>query len=313
MVEFQVEKFKTLTGHNGAVYSCSLGSDTNTFYTSGNDGMIVEWKLDGTENGKMIARVSNSVYSLIPIWEINRLIVGQNYEGIHIIDLEKRTETGSLKLTDSAIFDIKKYNHHLFIATGNGEIIVVDLKSMDILKRVKISSASVRSLEIVDKLLFAGCSDNSIRIIDMKDLKERKAWEAHKNSVFVLKLDPNGKFLFSGSRDAHLNVWDAENGFSLKESIVAHMYTINSIEFNDTGSHFITGSMDKTIKLWDTHQLKLLKVIDKERFEGHLSSVNKLVWSNYKNRVISCSDDRTISLWDIKLYKKGDLKIKSIL
>ena len=85
---------------------------------------------------------------------------------------------------------------------------------------------------------------------------------------------------------------------------MAHMYTINSIEFNNTGSHFITGSMDKTIKLWDAHQLKLLKVIDKERFEGHLSSVNKLVWSNYKNRVISCSDDRTISLWDIKLYKK---------
>jgi WD40 repeat protein len=302
MAAFKIERFKTLTGHNGAVYGCSLGLEANTFYTSGNDGMIVEWKLDGEENGKMIARVSNSVYSLITIRETGHLIVGHNYEGIHIIDLEKGIETGSLKLTDSAIFDLKKDNNYLYIATGKGEIVIVDLRSMDIFKRIKVSSASVRSMEIKDNWLMAGCSDNSIRIIDIKSLKEQKAWEAHKNSVFSLKLDPQGKYLFSGSRDAHLKVWDIAGDFSPKDSIVAHMYTINTIEFNSSGSHFVTGSMDKTIKLWDAGQLKLLKVVDKERFGGHLSSVNKLVWSNYKNRVISCSDDRTISLWDIKLY-----------
>ena len=302
MAAFKIERFKTLTGHNGAVYGCSLGLEANTFYTSGNDGMIVEWKLDGEENGKMIARVSNSVYSLITIRETGHLIVGHNYEGIHIIDLEKGIETGSLKLTDSAIFDLKKDNNYLYIATGKGEIVIVDLRSMDIFKRIKVSSASVRSMEIKDNWLMAGCSDNSIRIIDIKSLKEQKAWKAHKNSVFSLKLDPQGKYLFSGSRDAHLKVWDIAGDFSLKDSIVAHMYTINTIEFNSSGSHFVTGSMDKTIKLWDAGQLKLLKVVDKERFGGHLSSVNKLVWSNYKNRVISCSDDRTISLWEIELY-----------
>jgi WD40 repeat protein len=302
MAAFKIERFKTLTGHNGAVYGCSLGLEANTFYTSGNDGMIVEWKLDGEENGKMIARVSNSVYSLTTIRETGHLIVGHNYEGIHIIDLEKGIETGSLKLTDSAIFDLKKDNNYLYIATGKGEIVIVDLRSMDIYRRIKVSSASVRSLEIKDNWLMAGCSDNSIRIIDIKSLKEQKAWEAHKNSVFSLKLDPQGKYLFSGSRDAHLKVWDIAGDFSLKDSIVAHMYTINTIEFNSSGSHFVTGSMDKTIKLWDAGQFKLLKVVDKERFGGHLSSVNKLVWSNYKNRVISCSDDRTISLWDIELY-----------
>ncbi len=302
MAAFKIERFKTLTGHNGAVYGCSLGLEANTFYTSGNDGMIVEWKLDGEENGKMIARVSNSVYSLITIRETGHLIVGHNYEGIHIIDLEKGIESGSLKLTDSAIFDLKKDNNYLYIATGKGEIVIVDLRSMDIFKRIKVSSASVRSMEIKDNWLMAGCSDNSIRIIDIKSLKEQKAWKAHKNSVFSLKLDPQGKYLFSGSRDAHLKVWDIAGDFSLKDSIVAHMYTINTIEFNSSGSHFVTGSMDKTIKLWDAGQLKLLKVVDKERFGGHLSSVNKLVWSNYKNRVISCSDDRTISLWEIELY-----------
>lgn len=302
MAAFKIDRFKTLKGHNGAVYACSLGMEANTFYTSGNDGMIVEWKLDGEENGKMIAKVSNSVYSMITIRETGHLIVGHNYEGIHIIDLDKGIETGSLKLTDSAIFDFKKAGNHLFIATGKGEIVVIDLRSMDIVQRIKASSASIRSLEIKDSWLMAGCSDNTIRMIDIRSLKEQKAWEAHKNSVFTLKLDPQRANLFSGSRDAHLKVWNIDKDFSQKDSIVAHMYTINTIEFNSSGSHFITGSMDKTIKLWDAGRLKLLKVVDKERFGGHLSSVNKLVWSNYKNRVISCSDDRTISLWDILLY-----------
>ena len=119
MAAFKIERFKTLTGHNGAVYGCSLGLEANTFYTSGNDGMIVEWKLDGEENGKMIARVSNSVYSLTTIRETGHLIVGHNYEGIHIIDLEKGIETGSLKLTDSAIFDLKKDNSLTRVACIN--------------------------------------------------------------------------------------------------------------------------------------------------------------------------------------------------
>jgi WD40 repeat protein len=298
---FEIEKFRTLTGHNGPVYAIALGNTPDTFYTSGNDGMIVEWKLDGTENGKMLAKVSHSVYTMLTIKETGHLIVGHNYEGIHIFDTKTKKETGSLQLTDSAIFDIKYHDKHLFVATGKGEIIVVDLENMNIINIIKLSPESVRSLEIVTGTLVAGYSDNYIRMLGLNDFRQRKAWEAHDNSVFTLKKDPFGVYLISGSRDAHLKVWMIGSDYSLVESIVAHMYTINSIEYNQAGSHFITGSMDKTIKLWDAHQFKLLKVIDKARFGGHISSVNKLVWSNYKNRVISCSDDRTISLWDIKI------------
>jgi len=301
MQAFEIEKYKTLTGHYGPVYAIIPGPGPDTFFSSGNDGMIVEWKLDGTEEGRMIARVSNSVYTLIFIPKTGRLIAGQNYDGIHIFDIKNRKETGSLKLTDAAIFEIKHYGHHLFIAMGRGEIIVVDLKSMKVAHKIKLSSENVRSLEIVRDMLIAGYSDNYIRILGLNDLRERKVLEAHNNSVFVLKSNPTGEYLLSGGRDAHLKVWNINDGFSIHESIVAHMFTINSIDFNPAGTHFITGSMDKTIKLWDAGQFKLLKVIDKERFGGHLSSVNKLVWSNYKNRVISCSDDRTISIWDIKI------------
>jgi len=300
MQSLKIEKYKSLAGHRGSVYALSPGITPDTFYSSGNDGIIVEWKLNGDDNGKMLAKVSNSVYSLLTIKETGHLIVGHNYNGIHIIDIKNRNEIGSIKLTDSMIFDIKFHNDHLFIATGKGEIIVVELSSFKIIQRIVLSSMSVRSLEIMGESLIAGYSDNFIRIIGLHDLQLKQFWEAHTNSVFSLKGDPSGRYLISGSRDAHLKIWEFDVDIILLESIVAHMFTINAIEFNPLGTHFITGSMDKTIKLWDANQFKLLKVIDMERFGGHKSSVNKLVWSNYKNRVISCSDDRTISLWDIK-------------
>jgi WD40 repeat protein len=301
MQSFKIEKFKTLTGHRGAVYALAPGITTDTFYSSGNDGIIVEWKLNGDENGTMLAKVSNSVYSIMTIKEPGYIVAGHNYDGIHIIDVKKRKEVISLNLTDSQIFDIKSHKGSLYIATGKGEIVIVDLKAFKILSRLSFSSKSVRTLEILGEYLIAGYSDNSIRIIDLNNLKLKQSWEAHTNSVFSLRGSPSGEYFVSGSRDAHLKIWQAGPEFTLKESIVAHMYTINTVEFHPSGTHFLTGSMDKTIKLWDASQFKLLKVIDKERFGGHMSSVNRLVWSNYKNRVISCSDDRTISLWDIEI------------
>jgi WD40 repeat protein len=263
--------------------------------------MVVEWRMNGEEDGEMLAKVTNSVYALLTIHETDQLIVGHNYDGIHIIDLKARKETGSINLTDSQIFDIKYHRGVLWIATGNGEIVMVELKSFKIINRVSFSPKSVRCLEIIGDNLFAGYSDNCIRVIDLNNMQLKHTWEAHKNSVFSLRGNPSGDWIISGGRDAHLMVW--ENGPDYKQitSIVAHMYTINSIAFNSTGTHFVTGSMDKTIKLWDAREFKLLKVIDMARFGGHSSSVNKLVWSNYKNRVISCSDDRTISLWDMNI------------
>jgi WD40 repeat protein len=96
-----------------------------------------------------------------------------------------------------------------------------------------------------------------------------------------------------------LKIWDVIDGYTLKESVAAHMYAINHIEFSPDNKHFVTCSMDKSIKVWDASTYQLLKVIDKARHAGHGTSVNKLLWSKHNNLLISASDDRSISIWDI--------------
>ena len=154
----------------------------------------------------------------------------------------------------------------------------LDLLEPDLRKELKESFVEITAFE-KNKLLF--------------DIN------AHQNSIFTLAFSPDGRYLLSGSRDAHLNVWDCEKDFLLHTSIVAHMFAINHIAYNNEGTFFATGSMDKSIKIWDANEFRLMKVIDKARHTGHGTSVNKLLWHGAET-LLSASDDKTISVWDLK-------------
>jgi WD40 repeat protein len=144
-----------------------------------------------------------------------------------------------------------------------------------------------------------GYSDHRIRILDLDTMAVKHAWEAHGNSVFVVRYAPDGHTLVSGSRDARLKAWDSDSGYSLSHEVVAHLFAINHLDFSPDNKHFVTCSMDKSIKVWDAATFKLLKVIDRARHAGHGTSVNKVLWTPYNDQLLSAGDDRTISVWNI--------------
>ncbi|GAB3221969.1 WD40 repeat domain-containing protein [Algoriphagus aestuariicola] len=302
MSKIQVNKLHTLTGHNDCIYALVEGSDPRFFYTGAGDGMVVEWDLDQPEDGRLIARLPHSVYALAVDHERNQLIVGHNFEGIHVIDLTANKEIWSLKLTDQAIFDIKVYGSDILIGTGDGLLIVVDTVDRFVKKHVKLSSKSIRVMAIATekKQLAIGLSDHSIKILDlMDDFQPLASLTGHTNSVFALAYSPDETQLASGARDAQLKFWETEN-YTLTENVIAHMYAINFLSFKEDGKYLVTCSMDKSIKVWDAVNPKLLKVIDKARNAGHGTSINKVLWSTYSDDVVSVSDDRTISIWKIE-------------
>jgi WD repeat-containing protein 61 len=301
MAAVEVSRIATLTGHKDGVYTVIESPDPARFLSASGDGMVVLWEPDSSENGQLIASVPNSVYSICLLSDKNQVGLGHNYEGIHLIDLQEKKETGSVKITNAAIFALAYYDNILFAGTGDGDLILVDPTTCSIRGRIKKSQKSIRTLVSDGDHLAAGYSDHYIRIFQMPRLKLIHEYKAHDNSIFSLKYSPDGRYLLSGSRDARLKIWDRQNGYSLQETIIAHMYTINAIDYRADGKYFATCSMDKTVKIWDAASFKLLKVIDKSRHGGHSTSVNKIFWSSYKNRLISCSDDRTISVWDLKI------------
>ncbi len=301
MSSVQVSKLHTFKGHRDCVYTLQPGDQPNKFFSGAGDGLVVLWDLQNPGDGNLIATLPNSVYSLLHLADKKLLVAGQNFSGIHLIDYQNKKELASLQLTTSAIFDIQLVGNDLLVATGDGMITIVELEKWTIKKRISTSDKSARAVAVnfLTGEMAVGYSDHFIRLFRLSDFQLKQEIKAHQNSVFTLHYSPNGKFLLSGSRDAHINVWDVNANYNLAGEIAAHLYAINHLTFSPDGKYFATASMDKSIKVWDAQDLKLLKVIDKGRHAGHGTSVNKLLWASYNNQLLSASDDRTISAWDL--------------
>ena len=300
MTQVQIKRLHSLTGHRNAVYTLQRGDRKSSFFSAGGDGMVARWDLEQPQDGELIAKLPNSVYALHYLPEVDTLVAGHNYEGIHLLDWQNKRERASLKLTAAAIFDMQPWDDRLLVGSGDGELTMVDLKTLSVIRKVKSSEKSARTIAVNrdNGEVAVGYSDHFIRVFD-ENFELKHAWSAHRNSVFSLRYSPDGQWLLSGSRDARLNAWAVHSQYAKAEEIVAHMYAINHIEFSPDGKHFVTCSMDKSIKVWDAKALKLLKVIDRSRHAGHGTSVNKLLWTDYHGQLLSASDDRSISVWQI--------------
>ncbi|MBL4654881.1 MAG: hypothetical protein JKY33_03550 [Bacteroidia bacterium] len=190
-----------------------------------------------------------------------------------------------------------------FVLAADGSYSVWTVNEFDLVIHQQLSKFKLRSIDFCEQRNEAaiGCGDGTIRIIDIDSFEEKGMHKGHKEefSVNTVKYHPNGTFLLSGSRDAHLNIWDMDNGYKLVNQIPAHNYAIYSIVFSPDGKHFATSSMDKTVKIWDANKMELLLRISPGVQDGHTNSINKLMWTNYNNYLLSTGDDRTIRVWEI--------------
>lgn len=308
-IKIDVTKAGTFTGHRDCLYTIEASDKANGFFTSGGDGMVVAWDLMQPDQGKLVAKVTNTVYALCHLKDRKQLVVGENTAGVHLIDLNTQEEIRSAQLTSDAVFDIKHKNGKLLIALGDGDLAILDDQELSTIHRIKASDASARCIAVHPHKneFVVGYSDHSFRVFHADTFKLLYEEQGHTNSIFTLSFSPDGKYLLSGSRDAHLKIWDASAGYELYEPIVAHMFTINHIAFRADGRYFATCSKDKSVKVWDAKQFKLLKVIDKARYAGHGTSVNKLLWIG-EDSLVSVSDDRSISVWQMTFHVPESMK-----
>lgn len=298
-----VHKIDTFSGHRDSVYTLIAGTLPEEFYSAGGDGFIVRWNLKNPDLGTLVARAGMSVYAMAFDAAANHLWVGQNFEGIQLIDPTTKSVSASLKITSSAIFDIKLNQGKALVALGDGVITVLDVGAFSVQKHLKVSEKSVRTIAVNPRkgVFAAGYSDANVGIFDLDSFQPVKLLSAHDNSVFSVRYSPDGRRLFTTGRDARIKIWDVESDYALLDEIPAHMYAVNDLIFSPDGTMFATCSMDKSIKLWDANALKLKKVIDRARHAGHGTSVNKLLWSGYHDYLISASDDRMISIWSVEV------------
>lgn len=305
----EVEKSKQFEGHNGAIYTLEQAYEKHTFFSGSSDNLVVEWNLKDQEQNLVVAKLPAKALALEYVADKNLLLIGQSLGGIHVVDLNKKEEKKLLQLHQSFIFDIKYLPEKecFWVAAGDGTISVWSINDFSLITVLKLCNKKVRSIAF-NKLLkeaAIGCGDGFIRIIDFETFEEKKILKGHTYdfSVNSVIYHTKGKYLVSGSRDAHLNIWDLDNDYALIHRIPAHNYAIYSIVFSPDRKLFASASRDKTIKIWDAETFDLLLRIDRSSHGSHRHSVNKLLWSAFNNDLISTGDDKAIMVWKLMKYK----------
>jgi WD40 repeat protein len=301
----KVNKVHAFTGHSGAVYSLENSKEPALFYSGSSDKYLAQWNLEQLIPEKFAAQFPSIVYSICLVAEQNILLVGTSAGSIHVIDLLKKEEIKILQHHTDGVFKIK-YNsqEQLFYSVGaDGNFAVCSLVSLSLIKIKKLCNAKVRGIDyckVINELAVAS-SDGYIRIFDLKTLELKHEFIAHQQAANCLCYSPDGLYLLSGGKDAHLNVWNVSAHYESIKSIPAHNFAIYDIVYSPDKRMFATASRDKTLKIWDALTFELLVRVNKENFDGHVNSVNKLLWSKFNNYLISCGDDRSILVWEIQL------------
>ncbi|WP_259404409.1 WD40 repeat domain-containing protein [Hymenobacter sp. HSC-4F20] len=299
-----VQKLATLTGHRDCVYALAGTAGQETFYSAGADGLVAAWNVAAPEqDGELVAKVENSVYALLHLPERNLLVLGHNFQGIQVIDLAAKKLVYATALPATAIFAIvySARQQRLYAGLADGTLAVLRADDFRVETLLRLSEKSLRCLALHEQRgeLTVGGSDWRVRVLDAGSLRVKRVIEGATNSVFTAEYSPDGRYLLTAGRDAHLRIWDVAAGYQEHRSIVAHMFTINHLAFSPDAQLLATCSMDKSIKLWNAQSWELLRVVDRARHAGHGTSVNKLFWPGRQNRLVSCSDDRSLAVWQL--------------
>ncbi|MBK7855118.1 MAG: hypothetical protein IPJ79_09595 [Bacteroidetes bacterium] len=300
-----ITKAGVLKGHQSGIYGLIRDQQNNdAFYSASGDGKIVKWQSFINDVGELIATTPSPVYAI----EINpdkKLLFAGTHKGqLHVIDLLLKKEVRCIDLHENGIFEIKFIAEKNLLVTGGGDgcINLLNAESLDLQSKFAFGSFKIRSACFYNlhKNLIVGCGDGGIAIIDLETLNPIHKFEAHQKdfSVNAVTVSPDGNYLLTGSRDAHLNVFDVKNNFKKVTSIPAHNYAIYKIQFSPNGKFFATASRDKTAKIWDAEKMEVAERLDKEKHNGHINSVNTLLWLN-NHTLVTAGDDRAIIVWKI--------------
>ena len=294
----KIKKEAVLTGHANPIYSLCEAYDEHIIFSAGGDKMVAAWNLKAFKGENFSIQFEQAIYTVFYDKETGILYAGNAIGGIHVIDLNIKKEIKLLQNHNKAIFDIKKIDNTLVVASADGHVSFTDLKEHKAFKITKICSQKVRQIHIdeLEKKIYFAAGDCSVRIFESENFSQEKIIGVHDLSCNSVIINPNNRDILSGGRDAHINIVD--KNFEQKKNIAAHNFAVYDFAFSPNKKLMATASRDKTIKIWDAENYDILKRIDRLA-GGHRNSVNRVLWTSFNDYLISTGDDGQIIIWSI--------------
>lgn len=273
----------TFRGHNGPVWV--LHADGDFLVTAGSDQLIKLWDLNTFDCVKTLEGHEGVVHSLVVAQ--NRIYSGDSLGTLRVWDFHTLQSVTSCKINDSIICALAFCNGNIFIASFatieilsadtlecvrtvsgldhwvrallvddktsrvyaacHANIYVFNAVTLEMVTKISTQFGSIHSMTLTAKYLITGTYNQNIHLYDIETLRYSHNLWGHMGIVTALGTSVSGQFLFSGSLDSTIKIWNLENRLVV-QTLQRHDATVSAVVWH-RNMLFSAGS-DEAVKMF---------------------------------------------------------------
>lgn len=289
---------KTLTGHQGSVWSLVVSPDGKTLYSGSEDRKLNVWELSTGTLMHTILGAQDTIRAIAPSPDGKNLAISEagNIQQLSLAD-QKYIRTFAGGTTPIWSLAISPNNETIASTWEDKNIKVWNWQTGNVLADLKDHTELVYAIAISpnNNYLVSGSQDKTIKVWDLANGSVIHTLVGHTDTVRAVAISPDGATIASGSWDRMVCLWDLVSG-KPQAKLFGHRDRVVALAFSPDGRLLASGSIDNTIKIWDAKTGKLLQTLDQSQ-GGHSDWVLSLTFSPDSQTLISGSKDQVIKLW----------------
>jgi len=290
---------RTLTGHQGAVYSASFFPDGGRVVTSGDDGRVRVWNV---RTGRLLHEIEGpgGTVSDVAVSPDGRLIAScTDGDGarVQIWDAADYRLRRTLQGHEEGVFEVVFSPDGRLLASGGRDKVVRlwNVATGRLVRKLEGHDDAVTSLAFAPdgrRLASAsGENDDTVRLWDVRTGRVLHTLAGHDDWVTSVAFSPDGRTLASGGRDRRLILWDARTGEKLRELRQPEM--VYEIEFSPDGRAVAEAGGGGLVRLHDAQTGRLLSTI-----RAHREEINEVKFAPGGLSLLTASYDSTVKIWE---------------